>query len=266
MATAQPVLRKRPKRRDRRYQWYPVIAVVVILVVWYAYVAISGVRPVKLPSPITVFASFGDLVTEDNLGGHALLTIGRIYGGFAIAAILGIASGMLMHLSRGFRSIADAFIGAFYPLPKIALIPLLIIWMGTGEGYKIVVSTVSAFFPIIVNTYLGVRLVDVGLLKAARDLGLSGSAIQRKIVLPGALPSILAGLQLGLGITVVMVVASEMVGGQNGLGYLLQYAGVLLQTEKVFAILLVLTLLGWLVTQLQRLFDRVVAPWSFGRD
>ena len=259
-----PITARVPRRSflEQRYRFYPLIAVIVIVVAWHFFVLISGVKIIYLPSPLDVFNALGVLLTEDNLIGQTLITLGRIYGGFAIAAVAGIGAGILMNISPGFRSLADAFIGAFYPLPKIALIPLLIIWMGSGESYKLVISAVSAFFPIVVNTYLGVRLIDSGLIKAARDLGLSGAETQRKIVLPGALPSILAGLHLGLGVAVVMIVAAEMVASNNGIGFMLLYAGQLLQTESVFALLVVLTILGWTITEIQKRLDRVVAPWA----
>ena len=209
--------------------------------------------------------SLQDLIQGD-LGKNALVTIGRIYGGFALAAVFGVAIGLLMQASRGVRALSDAFIAAFYPLPKIALIPLLVIWLGAGEAYNLTISAVSAFFPIVVNTYLGVRLVDKGLIKTARDLGCSRVDVQRKVVLPGALPSILAGLHLGLGTSVVLVVAAEMVAGSNGLGHMLVYAGQLLQTEQVFALLVVMTVLGWAVTRLQQQLDRVIAPWAVSND
>jgi ABC-type nitrate/sulfonate/bicarbonate transport system permease component len=263
LAAQRPGLGRRMMRD--RHRAYPAIAVVLIIAVWHVFVVITEVKPIFLPSPGAVLGSLRELVQGD-LAHNALITIGRIYGGFALAAVFGIAIGLLMQISRGVRALSDAFIAAFYPLPKIALIPLLVIWLGAGEAYNLTISAVSAFFPIVVNTYLGVRLVDKGLIKTARDLGCSPAEVQRKVVLPGALPSILAGLHLGLGTSVVLVIAAEMVAGSNGLGHLLVYAGQLLQTERVFALLVVMTILGWAVTRLQQRLDRVIAPWAVSSD
>lgn len=260
----QPAAPARSKRDwlEHRYAVYPVIAVVIILIAWDLVVRVGELETIYLPAPSKVFSALWTLFTEGGLVTQILITLGRIGAGFAVATVVGVAVGMLMNSFKGLRSLSNAFIAAFYPLPKIALIPILIIWLGSGESYKILISAISAYFPIVVNTYLGVRLVDQGLLKAARDLGLSRHEIQRKVVIPGALPSILAGLHLGLGISVVMVVAAEMVAGNNGLGYELLYAGQVMQTESVFAILVVLTVLGWAITQTQKWLDRVIAPWA----
>jgi ABC-type nitrate/sulfonate/bicarbonate transport system permease component len=172
--------------------------------------------------------------------------------------------GVLMGMSRILARIADVWIAALYPLPKIALIPLLIIWLGTGEAYKIVISAVTAFFPIVISTYSGIRQSDRGLIKAARDLGANGRQIQLKVVIPAAIPSIFAGLQLGMGVTIILVVAAEMIGGssQGGMGYLLITAGQVMETEKVFACLIVLAVMGAAIIKLQQWSDRKLAPWA----
>ena len=146
----------------------------------------------------------------------------RIFAGFAVAAVAGIALGVLMGMSRIVARIADPWIAALYPLPKISLIPLLIIWLGTGEAYKIVISAVTAFFPIVISTYAGIRQADRGLIKAARIWAPIARQMQLKVVIPAAMPSIFAGLHLGMGVTIILVVAAEMIGGSStsGMGYL----------------------------------------------
>ncbi|MFL4978946.1 MAG: ABC transporter permease [Xanthobacteraceae bacterium] len=194
---------------------------------------------------------------------HLGVTLLRIFAGFLLAAIAGVSLGLLMGMSRIIARVADAWIAALYPLPKISLIPLLIIWLGTGEAYRIVISAITAFFPIVISTYSGIRQVDPGLLKAARDLGASARQIQLKIVVPAAMPSILAGLQLGMGVTIILIVAAEMIGGssQSGMGYLLINSGQVMETEKVFATLVVLAVMGAVIIKLQQWIDRKIAPW-----
>ena len=173
-----------------------------------------------------------------------------------------------MGMSRIVARIADPWIAALYPLPKIALIPLLVIWLGTGEEYKIVISAVTAFFPIVISSYSGIRQADRGLIKAAQDLGANRRQIQMKVVIPAAIPSIFAGLHLGMGVTIILVVAAEMIGGagHSGMGNLLIRAGQVMETEKVFASLVVLALVGAIVIKLQKWIDRKVAPWTTYRD
>jgi NitT/TauT family transport system permease protein len=203
------------------------------------------------------------MLADGSMEYHLGVTMLRIFAGFLLAAITGIALGLLMGMSRIVARVADTWIAALYPLPKISLIPLLIIWLGTGEAYRIVISAVTAFFPIVISTYAGIRQADRGLIKAARDLGANMRQIQLKVVVPAAMPSILSGLQLGMGVTIILIVAAEMIGGssQSGMGYLLINSGQVMETEKVFASLVVLAVMGAVIIKLQQWIDRKVAPW-----
>jgi NitT/TauT family transport system permease protein len=131
-----------------------------------------------------------------------------------------------------------------------------------------VISAVTAFFPIVISTYAGIRQTDRGLIKAAEDLGASRRQIQLKVVIPAAIPSIFAGLHLGMGVTVILIVAAEMIGSssQSGMGFLLIQSGQVMETEKVFASLVVLAIVGALIIKLQQWIDRKVAPWTAFRD
>jgi NitT/TauT family transport system permease protein len=210
-----------------------------------------------------VFVYLSRMIADGSMPYHLGITLLRIFVGFALAALCGIVLGVLMGMSRTVARVADVWIAALYPLPKISLIPLLIIWVGTGEAYKIVISAISAFFPIVISTYSGIRQTDRGLIKAAKDLGANARQIQLKVVIPGAIPSIFAGLHLGMGIAIILVVAAEMIGGssQGGMGWLLISSGQVMETEKVFASLIVLAVVGAVVIKLQQWIDRRVAPW-----
>ena len=130
------------------------------------------------------------------------------------------------------------------------------------------ISAVTAFFPIVISTYAGIRQVDRGLLKTAIDLGAGRGQVQTKVVIPAAIPSILAGLQLGMGVTIILIVAAEMIGGsaQGGMGYLLISSGQVMETEKVFASLVVLAVAGAIIIKGQQWLDRKVAPWALQRE
>ena len=242
----------------------PGIVVVGFLLAWEAFVRVRGIAPIYLPAPSSIAVYLWRMIADGSLAVNLGITLGRVLGGFAIAAVAGVSLGVLMGISRLAARIADPWIAALYPLPKIALIPLLLIWLGTGEAYKIVISAVTAFFPIVISAYAGIREVDRGLMKAAQDLGASARQVQLKVVIPAAVPSIFAGLHLGMGVTIILVIAAEMIGGSStsGMGYLLMQAGQVMETEKVFADLVVLALVGALVVKLQRWMDRKVAPWS----
>lgn len=249
-----------------RDQALPLAAVAVIFAAWEGLVRLRGIQPIYLPAPSAIGAYLYRMTADGTFPYHLGVTTLRILGGFAVAAFTGVAAGLLMGMSQTVARIADPLIAALYPLPKISLIPLLIIWLGTGESYKIVISAVTAFFPIVINTYVGVRQTDPGLIKAAQDLGANLRHIQLKVMIPSAVPSIFAGFRLGMGVAIILVVAAEMIGGQSGMGYLLIHAGQVMETEKVFASLIVLAILGVVVTKLQESFDRRVAPWAVGHE
>jgi NitT/TauT family transport system permease protein len=246
----------------------PALTVVIFVLAWELWVRARGIAPIYLPAPSAIAVYLYRMTVDGSMGYNLGITLLRIFAGFALAALTGILLGLLMGMSRVVARVADAWIAALYPLPKISLIPLLIIWLGTGEAYKIVISAVTAFFPIVISTYAGIRQVDRGLMKAAMDLGASPRQIQLKVVIPAAIPSILAGLQLGMGVTIILVVAAEMIGGsaQGGMGYLLISAGQVMETEKVFASLVVLAVVGAAIIKLQQWTDRMVAPWAVHPD
>jgi NitT/TauT family transport system permease protein len=242
----------------------PAFVVVAFIIAWEALVRVRGIAPIYLPAPSAIAVYLWRMIADGSLAVNLGITLGRVLGGFAIAALAGVGLGIAMGMSRLVARIADPWIAALYPLPKIALIPLLLTWLGTGESYKIVISAVTAFFPIVISAYAGIREVDRGLMKAAEDLGASARQVQLKVVLPAAVPSIFAGLHLGMGVTIILVIAAEMIGGSStsGMGYLLMQAGQVMETEKVFANLVVLAVVGALIVKLQRWIDRKVAPWA----
>ena len=242
----------------------PALSVVLFVAIWEAVVWIRDIPPIFLPAPSSIAKYLGRMIADGSMEYHVLITFLRIMGGFLIAAVTGIALGVLMGMSRLISRIADLWIAALYPLPKISLIPLLIIWLGTGESYKLVISAITAFFPIVMSTYSGIRQADPGLIEAARDLGANRRQVQWNVVLPCAIPSIFSGLQLGMGVTIILVVAAEMIGGssQSGMGYLLISAGQVMETEKVFAALIVLAVMGAVIIKTQQWIDRQIAPWA----
>jgi NitT/TauT family transport system permease protein len=241
----------------------PALTVVLFLVAWEVLVRVRNIPPIYLPAPSLIAVYLWRMTADGTMEYHLGVTLLRIFAGFAIAAATGIALGVWMGMSRPVAKIADLWIAALYPLPKISLIPLLIIWLGTGEAYRIVISAVTAFFPIVMSTYAGIRQTDQGLIKAAKDLGANTGQIQLKVVIPAAIPSILAGLQLGMGVTIILIVAAEMIGGssQSGMGYLLINSSQVMETEKVFASLVVLAIMGAVIIKLQQWSDRKFAPW-----
>ena len=253
----------RPSRwAASRDTWYSIIALVAVIALWEAVVRVEDIQAIYLPAPSAIAVTALGMLRDGSLLHDVGVTLLRILVGFVLAGVVGIALGLAMGMSRTIAACADLFVAALYPLPKISLIPLFIIWLGSGEQFKIAISMAGAIFPVIINTYLGVRQVDPGLLAAARDLGATQRQVQLKVVLPAAVPSIFAGLRLAVGVGIIMVVAAEMVASKDGLGSVLFLSGQLLQTERVFVVLMVLALVGIVLSKLQDWLDRAVSVWS----
>ena len=237
------------------------VAVAFVLIMWEVVVVAAHLNPIYLPRPTHILIALLAMFKTGDLLSDLLATLGRIFGGFAIALIIGTLLGIWMATSERVSAIADNFIAALYPLPKVTLIPLLIIWLGTGGPFMLTISTLGAIFPIVINTVLGIRQCDPGLILAARDLGATNRQIISMVLLPSAVPSIFAGVRLGIGVSIILVVAAEMVVGKVGLGARLYLAGQVLETEQVFAILIVLAILGVAVTKIQDLVDVWLNQW-----
>jgi len=236
------------------------ISVAFVLIMWEVVVAAAHLNPIYLPRPTHILIALVKMFQTGGLLSDLLATLGRIFGGFAISLVIGTLLGIWMATSERVSAIADNFIAALYPLPKVTLIPLLIIWLGTGGPFMLTISALGAIFPIVINTVLGIRQCDSGLILAARDLGATNRQIISMVLLPSAVPSIFA-VRLGIGVSIILVVAAEMVVGKVGLGARLYLAGQILETEQVFAVLIVLAVLGVAVTKVQDLIDVWLSQW-----
>ncbi|WJR80010.1 ABC transporter permease [Bradyrhizobium sp. NP1] len=259
-ATSRSMEAQETRLRDDTW-WYGPVALALFLVLWEVGVRLGNIPEVFLPAPSLVVVSLYDLFAHKQLLYDLGVTLYRIFGGFIAAAFIGIVLGLLMGMSKRIYAIADIFIAALYPVPKIALLPLLVIWLGTGNIFQIALSALGCIFPILINTIIGVRQCDEGLILAARDLGATNMQIQRKVVLPAAVPAIFGGLRLALGISIILVVAAEMQTARYGLGAKLQLAGQVLETGQVFAILLLLAAMGIVLTKAQDRIGSVVDRW-----
>ena len=236
-------------------------SVVLALAFWEIAARVTGVNSLYLPRPSQIVVALVTMFATGGLLVDLVMTLYRIFAGFAIALVVGVLLGVWISTSWRVRAVADMWIAALYPLPKVTLIPLLIIWLGTGGPFMLTISTLGAIFPILINTVLGVRQCDPGLVLAARDLGATPQQIVRKVLIPSAIPSIFAGVRLGLGVSIILVVAAEMVVGKVGLGARLYLAGQILETEQVFAVLIVLAALGIAVTKIQDFIDIKLGRW-----
>ena len=238
-----------------------IVPVVAILLAWESWVRIFEVPAYFLPPVSTILLKLGQLLLGDELIVHTLYTGYRSLLGIFVGATMGVVIGFMMAWYRYAEEGLDFIIAATYPLPKVALIPLLMVWLGLGEAPILAMSVMGVVYPVIVHTVAGAKNIDPLLIRAARDLGATDRQLFREVMLPGSLPMIFAGLKLGAGIAFVLVVAAEMVIGKYGLGNVLAEAAAILHLDVVFATLLELCVIGILLFMLVDFLERVTVPW-----
>ncbi|MCB0045430.1 MAG: ABC transporter permease [Caldilineaceae bacterium] len=194
---------------------------------------------------------------------HVLTTLWRVFAGFIIGVIPGIFVGMIMGMNRTVRTMLDGVMSAIYVLPKIAIFPIMMLVFANpfGEGPKIAVVAISAFFLVAINTMAGVRDIDPVYIQAGRNYGANRLQLFRHVILPGALPVIFAGLRLALGTALIVIVAIEFVRARKGVGFVTFYYWEVLVTEKMYAGLFVVMALGVLLTFSLQWLERRIMPW-----
>ena len=250
-----------PRRRGRWARYEPAVigaaSVIVFLAVWQGVALTRLVPELFLPGPLDIAPAFRDYVTSPDFGLDVATSGQELAMGYGLAILVALPIGLLMGWYRRFHYALDPFISFFYSTPRIALLPLLIIWFGIGIYSKVAVIFLGAFFPMAINTFAGVRSLDAALLKAARSFGASDTQIFRTIALPGSVPFILAGLRLGVGHALIGVVVGELVAAQHGVGLAMAVAGETFQTSKLFAVLIIIAGTGVVLqVALQRLEKR----------
>jgi ABC-type nitrate/sulfonate/bicarbonate transport system permease component len=262
---AEPLARAVPFRgggfapeRRRLAAW---LAFAVALVLWQAALSLGLVSPVFLPSPWSILVALGHLALSGELWRHLSVSLWRIASGWMLGTAAGLVLGMSMGLYSLARAIGLSFVSALFPIPKIALLPLLILWLGIGEPSKVATIALGVFFPTVIATFSGIDAVPRNLIRMAQSFGMPMPAIVAKIVLPGALPSIIAGARVSAATALLLVVAAEMIGAQEGIGAFINTAGNLMQTDQLMAGVVVLALLGLVVGGLLSALERRLLRW-----
>jgi ABC-type nitrate/sulfonate/bicarbonate transport system permease component len=237
------------------------IALFGLIGLWQA--AASGLRisPLFLPSPIAIGAALYELVAHGDLLSQIGVSLLRILAGWSLGAVAGLALGFAMGLFTLARSSGYALVSALFPIPKIALLPLMILWFGIGEPSKIATIALGVFFPTAISAASGVDSVPRNLIRMAQSFGLPVADIVRKVVLPGALPSILAGFRISASIALLLVVSAEMIGAEKGIGAFVMQAGNLMRTDQLLAGVIVLSLIGLAVARAIGALETRLIDW-----
>lgn len=235
------------------------VTLVGVFAAWEIAVRAFGLKPYVLPAPSLVFENF--LGQWARLLEHAWVTTEIILVGYVLGILVAIPLALLIAFSRTVQATLYPLLVVFQIIPKIAVAPLFIVWFGFGLMPKVLIAFLIAFFPIVINTVVGLAGIEPEKILLARSMGLSGTATFFKIRLPNALPSIFGGLKIAITLAVVGAVVGEFVGGDAGLGYLLMSANGSMDTPLLFAGLVGLTLIGVVLFMLIEIAERFAIPW-----
>jgi len=241
-------------------------AIVAFLVLWSllsgAVVVLKLFNPIFLPGPWLVLGSVLDMAVQGPLWIHLAATLERVAMGFGAGAALGVALGLAAGHLTLVRNVVEPLVEVLRPIPPLALLPMFIVWVGIGEASKIGFITYATFFPIFLTTVTGVRQIDPLLVRAAQSLGARGVALFTRVILPAALPDILTGLRLGVALAFFVIVISEFIGAEHGLGYLINDGRNFFLVPQMLGAAVVLGLLGYAGNGLVRLLERRLTRWQ----
>jgi len=236
-------------------------SVVVIIAIW-ELVALAHLKPALiLPGPVDVVRAFKDLFSTGAIWTDLGTSGTELVVGLGLAAVVGLPLGLLIGWYERISYALNPIINFLYATPRIALTPLLIIWLGIGSSSKIAIVFLMAFFPVLINTAQGMQSLEQGVVRVARCFGANDLQLFRTVALPGTVPFIISGLRLAVGQALIGVFVAELSGAQHGVGLMMNTAGQQFQTSKVFAGLFIFAFAGVTLTYLLRRIEQHYAAW-----
>lgn len=242
--------------------WLKGFVVPIIILALWQYAGSTGlISETVLPTPLAILTAFYELAVSGELADNMQISIARAAGGFLLGGGLGLLFGILVGFSKKTESYLDPTLQMLRTVPHLAVTPLFILWFGFDEISKVLLIALGAFFPIYINTFLGIRGVDAKLFDVARVLEFSWHRQITRLILPAALPNILLGVRLSLGIAWLGLVVAELMGSSAGVGYMIMDARQFSQTEKVFVGIIIFAVVGKLTDSFVRLLERKLLKW-----
>lgn len=238
------------------------LLVVFVFVLWQATAYFKVISPFWISSPDQIVIEIWRLTVSGELVDNVAATILEAFIAFVISAVLGIASGLILSRYPFWDEVLAPFVVVLNSLPRVALAPLIILWFGVGISAKVVTAFTLVYFILLVNTLSGAKNVDNDILTIARLMGASDRTLLRKVILPSAAPWIFAGLNLGLTYSLLGVIVAEILASNQGLGYLIESAAGNFNTAGVFAGLIVLSVVTWVLSWLMRKIEARVLRWK----
>ncbi len=255
-----------PTPSGARALGFRIVAVAGFVVTWslvsLVVVVAKLFNPIFVPGPWLVIGKIVDMGTRGHLALHVGATLERVVIGFVTGAVLALALGIPAGRLRLFGNLVEPIVEVLRPIPPLAVLPLFIVWVGIGETSKVLFITYATFFPMFVTTEHAVRQVDPLLLRAARSLGARPAQLFVRVVVPAAMPDILTGLRLGVALSFFVIVISEFIGAEEGLGYLINDGRNFFLVPQMLGAAVVLGLLGYAANALLRVAERRLLAWQ----
>jgi ABC-type nitrate/sulfonate/bicarbonate transport system permease component len=250
------------KSEQAQERWLYLISPIGLLAIWQLLLMAGFGDRRFIPAPTDIAVRFWELTLNGELFVHTGVTLYRVFVGYLIGAIPGVAVGLLMAMFRPVRVFFDPLIAALFPIPKVALMPLLLLAFGFGDASKIALVATAVFFPVAVNTYAGAANIEKIYWDVAKNYGASSYVMFTRVVFFGALPLIFAGLKISLAVSFVVLVAAEFVASKSGLGYLIWNSWELLQVDYMFVGIVVIGFLGLIFSVAFQELENYVVPWK----
>ncbi|HEX3483723.1 MAG TPA: ABC transporter permease [Micropepsaceae bacterium] len=237
------------------------VSVIAFLLFWESAAAFGWANPLFTSSPSRIAAAAFEMFRDGSIYPDLAVSAEEFVLGYGLAVIVGVPLGILMGWYARLNAVLDPFVNALYATPRIALMPLIIIWFGIDLSAKIAIIFLSTVFPILVNTMTGVRTMERDFVKVARSFGASDAQLFRTVALPSSVPNLLTGLRLGLGHALIGIVVGEMYGASAGIGFMMQTAGATFQTDKVMVGIVIIAAAGMGLTQVLRMIEKKFDVW-----
>lgn len=234
---------------------------VAVIVLWQLGGSAGWISPEFLPAPWSILSAFAGLAASGELLYHLSVSIGRAGLGYVIGGVLGLLLGVLTGLFRKAEYLLDPSVQVLRLVPHLAIAPLIILWFGFGEVSKVAIILSGAFFPLYINTFMGIRSVDNKLFEVARVLGFGPLQKLHRLILPAALPGILLGLRLSMAVAWIGLVVAELIGSSSGVGFLINEAKQNSNTEVIFVGIIIFAIVGKLIDSLFRVIERKLLHW-----
>jgi ABC-type nitrate/sulfonate/bicarbonate transport system permease component len=233
-----------------------------LLIVWELAARFGFIDTRFFPAPSSIFALLIEMLKSGELMTHTLTSLQRLFWGTLIGGIPALVLGVVMGLNRVVRAVCDPLIAATYPIPKSSILPLALLIFGLGEPSKIFMVAIGVFFPVAINATTGVLEINKIYLDVGRNYKASRWNMFWTIALPGALPVIMTGFKLGIGIGLILIAVAEMIGAKSGLGYLIWSAWETFAVEQMYVGLFMIALIGFVLTLLLNELERFIIPWK----